>query len=129
MKSLITSRTDRNQAKIHVVLKLAHKILALITKVTKEGSNELGHLPTACTDPEGRQGSRPLKNHKNIEFLSNTGQDTLKFSKVPSQRSILGHHRHALLEGRCWPAFSGIWILFPVKKKEKKSQNCIIGPL
>ena len=36
-----------------------------------------------------------LKNHKNIEFLSNTEPDPLKFSKLPSQHSTLGHHRHA----------------------------------
>ena len=35
------------------------------------------------------------KNHKKIEFLSNTGPDPLKFSKLPSQHSTLGHHRHA----------------------------------
>ena len=37
----------------------------------------------------------PLKNHKNIEFLSNTGPDPQEFSKLPSQHSTLGHHRHA----------------------------------
>ena len=31
---------------------------------------------------------------QNIEFLSNTGPDPLKFSKLPSQHSKLGHHRH-----------------------------------
>ena len=40
----------------------------------------------------------PLKDHKNIEFLSKTRPDPLKFSKfakLRSQRSTLGHHRHA----------------------------------
>ena len=36
----------------------------------------------------------PLKNHKNIGFLGNTGLDPLKFTKLPSQHSMLGHHRH-----------------------------------
>ena len=36
-----------------------------------------------------------LKNHKNIGFLSNTGRDPLKITKLPSQHSMLGHHRHA----------------------------------
>ena len=50
-------------------------------------------------DPEGGTGGPdppPLKNHKNIGFLSNTGQDPLKNHKatVPSQNSMLGHHRH-----------------------------------
>ena len=45
----------------------------------------------------GGQGVRttPLKNHKNIEFLSNTGPDPLKFSKfskLPNQHSTLGNH-------------------------------------
>ena len=39
-------------------------------------------------------GHPHLKNHKNIEFLSNR-PDPLKFSKLPSQHSTLGHHRHA----------------------------------
>ena len=37
----------------------------------------------------------PLKNHKNIGFLSNTGPDPLKITKLPSQHSMLGHHQHA----------------------------------
>ena len=65
----------------------------------------------------GEQGSGPpLKNHKNIEFLGNAGPDPLKITKLPSQHSMLGHHRHAsetpfngvLLTGRRWPACSGI---------------------
>ena len=32
-----------------------------------------------------------LKNHKNIGFLSNTGPEPLD---IPSQHSMLGHHRH-----------------------------------
>ena len=47
---------------------------------------------------QGGQGVRtPLKKSQNIEFLSNrnTGPDSLKFSKLPSQHSTLGHHRHA----------------------------------
>ena len=80
----------------------------------------------------GTEGPDPppfLKNHKNIEFLSNTGPDPLEFSKLPSQHSTLGHHRHASekpfkgvsLAGR-WPAFSDIWILSPLKKKKKTSE-------
>ena len=37
----------------------------------------------------------PLKNHKNIGFPSSTGPDPLKITKLPSQYSMLGHHRHA----------------------------------
>ena len=69
------------------------------------------------------------ENHKNIEFLSKTGPDPLKFSKLPSQHSTLGHHRPASktpfkgvsLVGRLWPAFCDIWILSPLKKKKKKT--------
>ena len=43
----------------------------------------------------GTEGPDPPENHKNIEFLSNTGPDPLKFSKLPSQHSTLGHHWHA----------------------------------
>ena len=42
--------------------------------------NKCIHCPVPCADPEGEhRGVRtsPLKNHKNIEFLSNTGPDPL----------------------------------------------------
>ena len=37
----------------------------------------------------------PLKDHKKIDFLSNTGPDPLKIVKVLGQNSMLGHHRDA----------------------------------
>ena len=44
----------------------------------------------------GGQGVRnPLKNHKNIGFLSNTVRISCKTAKLPSQHSMLGHHQHA----------------------------------
>ena len=44
----------------------------------------------------GAGGPDPsLKNHKNIGYLSNTGPDTLTITKLSSQNSMLGHHRHA----------------------------------
>ena len=53
-------------------------------------------------DPEGgggggggRGSGLPLKNHKNIGFLSNTGPDSLKITKLSSQHLMLGHHWHA----------------------------------
>ena len=56
-------------------------------------------LSVSCADPEGRGGGNgpgpPLKNHKNIGFLSNTGPDPLTIIKLPSQHSMLGLHRHA----------------------------------
>ena len=39
-----------------------------------------------------RTAPPPLKNHKNIGFLSNTGPDRLKITKLLSQHSMLGHH-------------------------------------
>ena len=44
----------------------------------------------------GDRGSgSPLKNHKNIGFLSNTGPHTLKITKLSGTNSMLGHHGHA----------------------------------
>ena len=43
----------------------------------------------------GTPPPHPLENYKNIGFLSNTGLDRLKVTKVPSQHSMLGHY---------WPA-------------------------
>ena len=37
----------------------------------------------------------PWKITKNIGFLSNTGPDPLKITKLPVQHSMLGHHRSA----------------------------------
>ena len=52
---------------------------------------------SACADPEGgdRGSGSPLENYKNIGFLSNTGPDPLKITKLPNQHSKLGHHQHA----------------------------------
>ena len=42
----------------------------------------------------GGTGSTPsLKNHKFIRFLSNTGPDPLKITKLPSQHSRVGHYQ------------------------------------
>ena len=46
----------------------------------------------------GGQGFRtptPLKNHKFIGFLINTGPVSLKITKLPSQHSTVGHYRPA----------------------------------
>ena len=58
--------------------------------------NDQVHVVT-YVDPEG-EGTEcpcPLKNHKNIGLLSNTGQDPQKITALPSQHSMLGHHWHA----------------------------------
>ena len=45
----------------------------------------------------GGQGVRtpPLKNHKNIGFLSNNGPDPCKATTLPCQNLMFGHHRPA----------------------------------
>ena len=64
-----------------------------------------------------------MKNHKSIGFLSNTGPDTLKITKLQSQQSMSGHHRHSSetpfkwrfadtvvsLVCRSWPSYNGIF--------------------
>ena len=79
----------------------------------------------------GVKGSGPPlpENHKNIEYLSNTGPDPLKFSKLPSQHSMLGHHLHPsetpfkwrFAGGPMMARFCDIWILSPLKKEKKKT--------
>ena len=51
----------------------------------------------AWADPEGGgTGVQTTpKNPKYIGFLSNTGPDPLKITKLPSQHSTLGNYRHA----------------------------------
>ena len=91
---------------------------------------------TPCTDPVcvcvwggGEQGVRtppPLKNQKDIGFLSNTGPDPLKNHKDTNPAfnvgAIIGtpakrHLNGVSLAGPWWPNFSGIWILSLTKKK------------
>ena len=47
----------------------------------------------------GQEGPDPLSHlvtHKNIGFIFiSTGSDPLKITKLQSQHSMLGHHRHA----------------------------------
>ena len=55
----------------------------------------------ACADPEGDRGSgSPLKNHKNIGFLSNTGPDPLEYHKATKSSFNDGppstHQRNAI---------------------------------
>ena len=87
-----------------------------------------------CVNPERDMGSGPSPpgNYKNIGFLSNTGPDHFKNHKLPSQHSMLGHHRHAsetpfkwrFAGGptRRWPANSGMLILPPLIKLKKTRQ-------
>ena len=46
-----------------------------------------------CRGREGFQTHTPLKNHKVIGILSNSGRVLWKLTKLPSQYSMLGHHR------------------------------------
>ena len=55
----------------------------------------LKHAVRGSKDGDRGFGPPPLKNHKNTGFLSITGPDPLKITKLPNQHSILGHHRHA----------------------------------
>ena len=41
------------------------------------------------------RGSGPPGKSQNIGFLSSTGPDPLNITILPSQHSMLGHHRHA----------------------------------
>ena len=95
---------------------------------------------TSCADPEWGQGVRAhpsLKNHTNIGFLSKTGLDPLKITKLPSQHSMLDHLRHASetpsngvsLAGRWLPVYSRIWILLSPHQLKNIKQNVVnAGP-
>ena len=53
---------------------------------------------TMCGSKVGTGGPDlppPLENYKNIGFLSNTGPDPLKITRLPIQYLMLGHHQHA----------------------------------
>ena len=93
---------------------------------------------SACADPEGGTGGPdpppPLENYKNIGFLSNTGPDPLKITKLPIQHSIFGHHRPASkvpFKRVIDHPLCGIWILPPLikLKKIKKKTLLKLNPL
>ena len=96
----------------------------------------------SCAEPEVRTGGPdtllPLKNHKNIGFLSNTGLDPLKLTELPRKHSILGNHRQARETPCKWcfaggPMMARLYYLDPpfplqlIKKSSPASLRC--GPL
>ena len=85
----------------------------------------------------GGQGVRtphPLKIHKNIEFLSNTGRITWKITNLPNRHSMLGHHRPASETPFYWRVAGGpmmahlLWYLDPLSLRQLK-KTLILGPL
>ena len=107
-------------------------------------------LGTACADPEGGgQGVRtPPEKSQNIGFVSNTGPDPLKITKLSSQHSRLGHHRHASetpfichhrhasetpfiwrFAGGPMMALVDLGSSLPSKKKKKKKNIVKVDPL
>ena len=65
-----------------------------------------GDIPPSqlsCADPEGVGTPHPLKNHKNIGFLSNTGLDPLKNHKTTKPAFNVGpsltHHLNGVSKG------------------------------
>ena len=73
-------------------------------------------------DPErggGGQGVQtPLKNHRNIGFLSHTGPDSPKIAKLSSQ-----HLNGFSLPGRLWPVYCGICTPLPSSNKQKQKTH------
>ena len=59
-----------------------------------------------------RGSEPPLIYQKAIGFLSNTGSDPLKITKLPSQHSMLGNYRW------WWPAATGLWSSLPSSLKK-----------
>ena len=90
-------------------------------------------LPPACLIQRGgAQGIQtPMKNHKNIGFLSNTGLDSRKWQSYQASIQcwvIIGtpvkHHLNGVsLSGQWWPAYSVTWILSSKKKKKKNAKS------
>ena len=87
-----------------------------------------------------RSGS-PLEKSQKYRVFSNTGPDFLKITKLSSQHSVLGHHRHARETPKmvlCWRANddplivvfgSSLPLSTKKKKKKKKRKNVVkVGP-
>ena len=75
----------------------------------------------------------PEKSQKYIGFLSNIGPELLKSTKLPSQHSMLGHHRNASETPIKWrfaggPMMAYLWWYLvppPIIKKKKKTQKSV----
>ena len=96
----------------------------------------------SCADPEGGPGVRtppPLKNHKNIGFLSNSDPDPLKNYKATEPAFNVGpssaRQRNAILMAFCWRADNSPLIVVHVfgsspthQLKKQKQKNVLVGP-
>ena len=104
-------------------------------------SQTLAHF--SCADPEGATGGPdppPPGNHKKQGFLAILVRRPWKITNIPSQQSMLGHHRHAN-ETRFKLRFAGgpmmarfKWYLIPLsphqlKKKQQKNVVTVRPPL
>ena len=92
--------------------------------------NVLTYMYEICSDPEGGQGVRtppPLKNHKNIGFISNTGPDPLKNNKttkpVLNVGPTLAHQRNAISMAFRWRADYGLILAVFGSPHQRKKQN------
>ena len=106
-------------------------------QVTSAINNKCGLSLITAVMSGSRGGSGvSLKNHKNKGFLSNTGPDSLKTTKLPSQHSMLGHYRPTSEKPFKWrfaggpmmAAYSGIWIFPPLINQKKTKKNVKVGP-
>ena len=87
-------------------------------------------------DPEGPgQGAwTPLKNHKNIDFLSNTGLVPLKIDKTNKPSFNFGPSSACQRNTICWRADYGLLLVVfgsflpsSTKNSPKNRQRCRIG--
>ena len=72
----------------HDMMSNGRDIMTMRHHINMHGQNVMLNAQS-CADPEG--GGRvqtPLKNHKNIGFLRNSGPDPLKITKLHSQHSM-----------------------------------------
>ena len=101
----------------------------------------IGDIPSA--DPEGGTGGPDpppppsLKNHTNKGFLSNTGPDPLKITKLSSQHSVLGLYQQASKMPFKWRFAGGTmiarliqWYFDPPSPHQLKKKDVVkVGPL
>ena len=75
--------------------KMLEKIKSMQPKIHVRGNKIIFERSYMCGSRErtGGPDPTPLENYKNIGFLSNTGLDPLKITKLPIQHSMLGQHQ------------------------------------
>ena len=103
------------------------KIIIMAINVEPDSRTSSSMVAPSSADPDGGgdrgSGPPPQENYKNIGFLSNTGSDPLKITKLPIKHSMLGHYRPASETPFRWRADDDTLIVVSPHQTKKHCQS------